>query len=76
MPFWTLGEYGYILVRNVAPTHPNPSSRRREHISKHLTFLGTNINQGMGRDEARNQNRFCWRGPAAIYWTGLDSEAE
>jgi hypothetical protein len=21
---------------------------------------------------SQNQERFCWRGPAAIYWTGLD----
>jgi hypothetical protein len=26
----------------------------------------------MGPDGARNQERLCWRGPAAIYWTGLD----
>jgi hypothetical protein len=27
----------------------------------------------MGPDGARNQERLCWRGPAAIYlnWTGL-----
>jgi hypothetical protein len=25
----------------------------------------------MGPDRARNQERLCWQGPAAIYWTGL-----
>jgi hypothetical protein len=25
----------------------------------------------MGTDKARNQERLYWRGPAAIYWTGL-----
>jgi hypothetical protein len=26
----------------------------------------------MGSDGVRNEERLCWLGPAAIYWTGLD----
>jgi hypothetical protein len=26
----------------------------------------------MGPDRAQNQERLCWRGPAAIYWARLD----
>jgi hypothetical protein len=34
--------------------------------------LGTNKNLAMGPDEARNQERLCWAGLAAIYWTRMD----
>jgi hypothetical protein len=30
-------------------------------------------NKNMVPDGARNQERLCWRGPAAIYWTGLSN---
>jgi hypothetical protein len=25
----------------------------------------------VGPDGARNEERLCWRGPAVVYWTGL-----
>jgi hypothetical protein len=44
----------------------NPTSRRRgDPIFKHISGLGININWVVGPDGARNQNRLCWRGPAA-----------
>jgi hypothetical protein len=30
----------------------------------------------MGPDGARYQERLCWRGPAAIYWTALKESLE
>jgi hypothetical protein len=29
----------------------------------------------MGRDDAGNLERLCWRRPVAVYWAGLDWKA-
>jgi hypothetical protein len=45
----------------------NPSSRRKgDPIFKHINGLRTNENLVMGPYRARNQERLCWRRPAAI----------
>jgi hypothetical protein len=47
----------------------NLSSRRRgDPISKHIKGLGMNKYLVMGPERARNQERLCQRGPAAICW--------
>jgi hypothetical protein len=49
---------------------PLLSSKRRSHFETYKS-LGKNKNMAVGPDEVRNQERLCWRGPTAIYWTGL-----
>jgi hypothetical protein len=39
----------------------------RALLSKHVSGLGTNKNMVMGSDGARNQERLCWRRPAAYH---------
>jgi hypothetical protein len=41
-------------------------------ISEHVEGLKTKINYVMGSDEARSQERLCWREPTSMYLTELD----
>jgi hypothetical protein len=50
-----------------------PFRWRGSPISKHIKVCKEE-NKVVGPDGARNQERLCCRGPAAIYWTGLEGE--
>jgi hypothetical protein len=57
-----------LIVRPPPTQNINPPSRQREdHIPTHRNGLGTNMHP----DGPRNQEPLRWRGPAAVYWTGL-----
>jgi hypothetical protein len=53
------------------------SSQNPPFVEKEAPFQNTqksekNTNMVIGPDGARYQEGLCWRGPAAIYWTGLE----
>jgi hypothetical protein len=55
----------------VASRIQTPPLVEEEAPFKNTYKSGKNKNMVMAPDGARNQERLCWRGPAAIYWTGL-----
>jgi hypothetical protein len=57
-------EWGMITSGQTPPLY------EKEAPIKKRKSLGKNKNVIMSPDGARNQELLCWRGPAAIYWTG------
>jgi hypothetical protein len=57
-----------LVVRNYGATNMMPTCHwRGDPISKHINGLGMNLNYVKIPVEARNQDWFCWRIPAAMY---------